>query len=123
MPANPLPPSLYEIVKRAVEIADPDDSDQRLGELLLQFEDDDEPVTAVLDDLERLVGEAASFVDPEIDDPAVSVAVAMTLYLARRRDELHAEPATILRLAARAEWLRDPPQRVVQWLADRGVTL
>jgi hypothetical protein len=123
MPTNPMPPSLYEIVKRAVEIADPDDSDSRLGDLLLQFEDDDEPVTGVLDDLERLVGEAASLVDPEIDDPAVSVAVAMILYLARRRDELHAAPKTILRLAARAEWQADPPNRVVDWLADRGVTL
>jgi hypothetical protein len=118
-----MPPSLYEIVKRAVEIADPDDSDPRLGDLLLQFEDDDEPVTGVLDDLERLVGEAASFVDPEIEDPAVSVAVAVILYLARRRDELHAAAETILRLAARAEWRGDPPERVVEWLGDRGVTL
>jgi hypothetical protein len=123
MPTNPLPPSLYEIVKRAVDVADPDDSDSRLGDFLLQFEDDDEPVTGVLADLERLVGDAAALVDPGIDDPALSMAAASTLYLARRRDELHAEPEKILRLAARAEWQGDPPERVVEWLADRGVTL
>jgi hypothetical protein len=123
MPTNPQPTSLYEIVKRAVEVADPDDSDARLGDFLLQFEDDDEPVAAVLDDLERLVADAASVVDPEIEAPAVSVAVAMTLYLARRRDELDAEPEKVLRLAARAEWQGDPPERVVDWLADRGVRL
>jgi hypothetical protein len=123
MPTNPRPTSLFEIVKRAVEVADPDDADGRLGDFLLQFEDDDEPVAGVLDELERLVAEAAAFVDPEIEDPAVSMAVATTLYLARHRDELHAEPDKILRLAARAEWQGDPPGRVVEWLADRGVTL
>lgn len=123
MPTNPMPPSLYDIVKRAVEVADPGDADSKLGGLLEQFEDDDEPVTGVLDDLERLVGDAVSYVDPEIDDPSVSVAAAMILYLARRRDELHAQPEKIMRLAARAEWKGDPPERVVDWLADRGVTL
>jgi hypothetical protein len=123
MPTNPMPPSLYDIVKRAVEVADPGDADSKLGDLLEQFEDDDEPVTSVLDDLERLVGDAVSYVDPEIDDPSVSVAAAMILYLARRRDELHAQPEKIMRLAARAEWKGDPPERVVDWLADRGVTL
>jgi hypothetical protein len=123
MPTNPMPPSLYDIVKRAVEVADPGDADSKLGDLLEQFEDDDEPVTGVLDDLERLVGDAVSYVDPEIDDPSVSIAAAMILYLARRRDELHAQPEKIMRLAARAEWKGDPPERVVDWLADRGVTL
>jgi hypothetical protein len=43
------------------------------------------------------------------------------LYLAHRRDELHADPSKILRLAARAEWKGDLPLQVVDWLADRGV--
>jgi len=123
MPTNPRPVSLYEIVKRAVEIADPDDADPRLGDLLAQFEDDDEPVTGVLDDLERLLADAVSFVDPGLDDPAVAVAAATVLYLAHRRDELHAPPETVLRLASRAEWKGDPPERVLDWLADRGVTV
>jgi hypothetical protein len=49
------------------------------------------------------------------------MAAATILYLAHRRDELDAEPDKILRLAARAEWKGDPPQRVIDWLADRGV--
>jgi hypothetical protein len=64
---------------------------------------------------------AVEGVDAEIDDPAVSMAAATILYLARRRDELHADPEDILRLAARAEWKGDPPEQVVEWLADRGV--
>jgi hypothetical protein len=123
MPTNPVPPSLYDIVKRAVEVADPDDSDSKLGDLLEQFEDDDEPVTGVLDDVERLVADAVSLVDPGIEDPAVSAAAAMILYLAHRRDELHAPPEKILRLAARSEWKGDPPNSVVGWLAGRGVSL
>jgi hypothetical protein len=121
MPMEPQPPSLFEIAKRAVEICDPDGRDPRLGELLAQFEDDDRPVTAV-ENLERRVAIAVEGVDVEIDDPAASMAAATILYLARRRDELDAEPDTILRLAARAEWKGDPPQAVLDWLSENGVT-
>jgi hypothetical protein len=99
---EPEPITLFEIVKRAVEICDPNDSDERLDRLLLQFEDADEPVTAI----ERL------------DE---RLAVATVLYLAHRRDELGDQPHKILRLAARAEWQGDPPEAVRDWLADRGV--
>ena len=120
MPTEPRPITLFEIAKRAVEIADPSDADERLGDLLAQFEDADEPVTAV-ENLEERVAIAVEGVDVEIDDPAVSMAAATILYLARRRDELRAEPSKILRLAARAEWKGDPPEAVRDWLADRGV--
>jgi hypothetical protein len=123
MPTNPEPASLYEIVNRAVEVADPDGADERLNQLLAQFEDDDEPVAGVLDDLESRVADVVSFVDADIEDPAVSMATVMILYLAHRRDELHAAPDRIMRLAARAEWEGDPPHAVVRWLADRGVSL
>lgn len=122
MPTNPRPTSLFEVAKRAVEISDPADTDGRLGDLLAQFEDDDEPVTAV-ENLEERVAIAVEGVDVEIEDPAVSMAAATILYLARRRDELHDEPRKILRLAARAEWKGDPPEPVVEWLADRGVEI
>jgi hypothetical protein len=62
-------------------------------------------------------------VDVELENPAVSVASAVILYLAHRRDELHDQPEKILRMAARAEWKGDPPEAVVDWLADRGVEL
>ena len=120
MPTEPRPITLFEIARRAVEIADPSDADERLGDLLARFEDADEPVTAV-ENLEERVAIAVEGVDVEIDDPAVSMAAATILYLARRRDELRAEPSKILRLAARAEWKGDPPEAVRDWLADRGV--
>lgn len=122
MPTEPGPVTLFDVVRRAVEVADPDDRDARLGELLERFEDDDEPITAI-ENLEERVAIAVEGVDVEIEDPAVSVAVAVILYLARRRDELHDDAEKILRLAARAEWQGDPPEMVVEWLEDRGVSL
>ena len=120
MPSQPQPITLFEVAKRAIEVSDPDDRDSRLGDLLEQFEDADEPVTAI-QNLEERVAIAVEGVDVEIDDPAVSMAAATILYLAHRRDELHDEPHKILRLAARAEWKGDPPDAVRDWLADRGV--
>jgi hypothetical protein len=117
---EPQPITLFEVAKRAIEISDPSDADDRLDRLLLQFEDADEPVTAI-GNLEERVAIAVEGVDVEIDDPAVSMAAAAILYLAHRRDELHDDPDKILRLAARAEWKGDPPEAVRDWLADRGV--
>jgi hypothetical protein len=122
MPTEPEPITLFEIVKRAVEICDPTDSDGRLDRLLLQFEDADEPVTAIERLDERLAG-AVEGVDVELADPTVAMAVATVLYLAHRRDEIGDEPHKILRLAARSEWQGDPPEAVRDWLTDRGVEL
>jgi len=120
MPTNPRPITLFDVAKRAVEVADPTDADPRLADLLVQFEDADEPVTA-LDNLEERVAIAVEGADVAVEDPAVSMAAATILYLAHRRDELHADPDRILRLAARSEWKGDPPDSVRDWLADRGV--
>ena len=120
VPTEPQPVTLFEIARRAVEISDPTAADERLSDLLVQFEDADEPVTAI-ENLEERVAIAVEGVDVEIDDPAVSMAAATILYLARRRDELGDQPHKILRLAARAEWKGDPPSAVRDWLADRGV--
>ncbi len=121
MPTEPEPVSVFDVAKRAVEIADPTDTNATLGDLLVQFEDDDEPVRAVIDGLDARVADAVARIDPEIEDPTVSIAAAVILYLAHRRDELHDEPEKILRLAARAEWKGDPPTAVRDVLADRGV--
>jgi hypothetical protein len=120
MPTEPHPVSLFDVAKRAVDITDPDDVDPQLGELLEQFEDEDEPVRGI-ENLEERVAIAIEGVDVEIENPAVSMAGAVILYLAHRRDELHDHPDKILRMAARAEWKGDPPEPVVEWLADRGV--
>lgn len=122
MPTEPRPVTLFDVAKRAIEISDPTDADARLGDLLAQFEDADEPVAAI-ENLEERVAIAVEGVDVEIEDPAVSMAAATILYLARRRDELDDEPDKVLRLAARAEWKGDPPENVLDWLADRGVEL
>lgn len=122
MPTEPQPITLFEIAKRAVDVSDPAGGDPRLGALLIQFEDADEPVTAI-QNLEERVAIAVEGADFDVEDPAVSMAAATILYLARRRDELGDEPDKILRLAARAEWKGDPPHSVRDWLADRGVEI
>jgi hypothetical protein len=114
------PVTLFDVVKRAVDIVDPDDEDPDMGRLEEIFEDADEPVTAV-ENLEERLALAIEGIDNEVENPAVSVAAAIVLYLAHRRDELHDDPDDVMRLAARAEWRGDPPESVRDWLADRGV--
>src|SRR5258708_35171994 len=120
MPTEPRPVTLFDVVRRAVEVCDPDDADPGLGRLVEQFEDADEPVTTV-ENVEERVAIAVEGVDVEIEDPALSMAAATIVELTYRRDELHDGPHKILRMAARAEWKGDPPEQVVEWLRDRGV--
>jgi hypothetical protein len=120
MPTEPRPTTLFDVAKRAVEICDPTDRDGVLGDFLAQFEDADEPITAI-DNLEERIAFAAEGVDASVEDPAVQMAGAVILYLAYRRDEVSDDPADVLRLAARAEYKGDPPEPIADWLADRGV--
>ena len=115
-------PTVSELVRRAVEVADPDDVDPDLGRFEEQLEDDDTPITAV-ENLEERLAIAAEGADYEIDNPAVSVATAVVLLLASHggRAEHDRDPEELLRLAARAQWHRDPPSAVADWLAERGV--
>jgi CheY-like chemotaxis protein len=117
-------PTVAELVRRAVEACDPEDNEQNLGHFEEQLEDDDEPVTAV-ENLEERLALAAEGADYEIEDPAVSVATAVVLYLAakRSRGDGSRDPQELMRLAVRAQWHRDPPEAVVEWLADRSVRL
>ena len=114
------PVTLFDVVKRAVDIVDPDDEDPDMGRLEEIFEDADEPITSV-ENLEERLALAIEGIDNEVENPAASVAAAIVLYLAHRRDELHDDPDHVLRLAARAEWRGDPPEAVRDWLGDRGV--
>src|SRR3954454_8418160 len=122
MPTEPRPVSLFDVVKRAVDIVDPDDDDPDMGRLEEIFEDDDETVAGI-ENLEERVALAVEGIDNDAENPAVAMAAALILYLARRRDELHGEPDELLRLAARAEYKGDPPNAVRDWLAARGVTV
>ena len=120
MTTEPQPPTLAEVVRRAVEICDPAGGSPDLERVLGHFEDRDEPITAI-GDLDAEVSEARGVVDPEGDVPAVTMALAVVLYLAHRRDEVDDRREDVLRLAARAEFDGNPPPAVAGWLAAEGV--
>ena len=115
------PPTLFEVVHRGVEVADPS-GQFGVADLLPPVEDADEPVTGHAD-IEQELAELKGRIDPQDEDPAVMMAIAVATYLAFRRDEIDDDPEDILRLAARAEWKGDPPSAVVDWLAARGVAV
>jgi hypothetical protein len=120
MPTEPTPITLSKIVRRASEIVDPDDTDPVVGEFERIFEDADEPVSA-LDDLESRMANVLQTLDPAVASGTVSMLGAVTTYLAYRRDEVGADDATVLRLAARAEWSGQPPEAARDWLEARGI--
>jgi hypothetical protein len=120
MPTEPEPVTLFDAAKRAVQVCDPEDRDAVLGDFLAQFEDADEPISAIQNVDER-VAVALEGVDFDVEDPAVQMAGAVIVYLAYRRDEVNDDPEDVLRLAARAEYKGDPPEPIRDWLADRGV--
>jgi hypothetical protein len=111
-----------ELVRRAIEVCDPQNREPALGRLEEQLEDDDEPVTAVKN-LEERLAIAAEGADYEIENPAVSVVTAVVLYLAAKRGRGNdiRDPRELMRLAVSAQWHGGPPEGVVEWLADRGV--
>ena len=113
-------PTVSELVRRAVEVSDPDGRDPALGRLEEQLEDDDEPVTAV-ENLEERLALAAEGADYDAEDPAVAVASAVVLYLASKGGQASydRDPGELVRLAVRAQWHGDPPTYVAEWLGDR----
>jgi len=115
------PPSLFEVVHRAVEVTDPS-GEFGVGDLLQYVEDSDEPVTAHAN-IETDLAELKGRVDPQDEDPAVMMAISVATYLAFRRDEIEDDPGNILRLAARAEYDGNPPDNVRAWLDEQGVTV
>ena len=122
MPTEPEPLTLAEVVRRAVQIIDPDDVGADAGDFERAFEDDDEPIRAAGDVQER-VSEVLSELDPATNNGSLAMAGALTVYLSYRGHEIGAEPSRLLELAARAEWDGRPPEPVVEYLADRGVEL
>jgi hypothetical protein len=115
------PPTLFEVVHRAVEVTDPS-GEFGVGDLLQYVEDSDEPVTAHAD-IEEDLAELKGRVDPQDEDPPVMMAIAVATYLAFRRDELADNPGDILRLAARAEYDGKPPDNLRRWLEEQGVAV
>src|SRR5215210_8721869 len=113
------PPSLSEVMHRAVEVTDPS-GEFGVADLLQYVEDSDEPITAH-EDIETDLAELKGRVDPQDEDPAVMMAIAVATYLAFRRDEMDDDPHDLLRLAARAEYDGKPPENVRAWLEEQGV--
>ncbi len=116
MARNPDPLTLSDLVRRAAEVVDPEDSDGVLGDFEVRYEDADEPVTAIAN-LEERIGFGGD------EDPAVVMAQAVVLYLAHRRDQVNGDDEDLLSLAARAEFDGDPPVEVQNWLDGRGVRI
>ena len=123
MPTDPQPVTLAQVVHRAVVAVDPD-GHAGLDDLLVRFEDDDEPLGSTGAEIAaQRIAEEAGKLDPQAEDPAVQLAAAVATYLAYRRDELDEEPQRLLELAARAEFDAHPPAGVEDLLAERGVQL
>ena len=114
-------PTLFEVVHRGVEVADPA-GQFGVADLLPPVEDADEPVTGHRE-IERELAELKGRIDPQDEDPAVMMAIAVATYLAFRRDEFDDDPHDLLRLAARAEYNGNPPEHVRAWLEDQGVEI
>ena len=113
--------TLSEVVRRAVEVCD-DGTSEGLEDLLVRFEDADEPITAV-EDVEERLDEALGPQDADENEAPLTMARAVVTYLAHRRDELDAPPIELLRLAARAEFHDRPPEHVGEWLSRQGVDI
>jgi len=123
MPTDPQPVTLAQVVHRAVVAVDPD-GHAGLDDLLVRFEDDDEPLGSTGAEIAaQRIAEEAGKLDPQAEDPAVQLAAAVATYLAFRRDEIDGEPGELLALAARAEFDGHPPDDVRSLLTERGVEL
>jgi hypothetical protein len=128
--AQAVPLTLADAARRAVEVCDPEGTDEGLSALLAELEDDDEPISAI-GDIEERVNEAVGRIDVDAIDPdpegvidaALAMARAVIIYLAFRRDEVTEDPVELLRLAARAEFHGKPPRQIAEWLEEQGVTL
>jgi hypothetical protein len=109
--------TLADLVRRAAAIVDPNGDDAAVAELVTRHEDADEPVRGILDELEERLLWGAD------EDPPIVLTQALVLYLAHRLDEIDDDPDELLRLAVRSELGGRPPERVAEWLAERGVEL
>ena len=113
-------PTLATVVHRAVEVCDPNGTEEAASSLLQRFEDRDEPVTAPRD-IEQELAEAKGAVDPQDEDPVAIMTAAVATYLSYRRTEIEREREELLVLAARSEFDGKPPELVSDWLARQGV--
>jgi hypothetical protein len=122
MPTEPAPTTLSEVVRRAVEICEPDGLSGDMERFMLEFEDRDEPISSV-EDLPGEMNTALERGAEGVIDPGLRMAAAITTYLGFRRDEITDDDVEIMRLAARAEWEGHVPDDVARWLDEQGIAL
>jgi hypothetical protein len=123
MPTEPQPPTLAEVADRAADVVDPQGANDGVAYVVDRLLDRDEPIAGGLPRLEEELAEITGRVDPQEEDPAVTMMSAVILHLAHRRDELDAAPPRILEQSARDEYDGNPPELVAEWLAQQGVEL
>ena len=123
MPTEPQGATLAQVVNRAADVVDPLGRNDGVAYVVERLQDRDEPVSADVRSLETELAELIGRVDPQSEDPAVTMMSAVILHLAHRRDELDAEPPRILEQSARDEYDGHPPELVAEWLAEQGVQL
>jgi hypothetical protein len=121
MHTEPHTPTLAQVVRRAVQVCE-ETSSSGLDELLEKFEDAHEPISAV-EDIEQRLNEKVGPPDLDDDDASVTMARALVVYLAHRRDELDEDPIELLVLASRAEFGGHPPDHVARWLELQGIAV
>lgn len=115
-------PTVAEVVRRAVEVVDPD-GDQGTEDFLLRFEDRDEPIAGLQERIEQEVAEAVGALDPDGTDPAVQMCGEVVTYLAYRRDGVGDAREDVLRMAARSAYDGTPPETIAAWLESEGIAL
>jgi hypothetical protein len=123
VPTEPQPATLSEVANRAADVVDPLGGNDGVAYVVEHLQDRDEPVSADVPRLETELAELVGRVDPQEEDPAVTMMSALILHLAHRRDELNADPARLLQQAARDEYHGKPPELVTRWLAEQRVPL
>lgn len=112
-------PSVFEAVKEAAAIVDPDGSDDAVMALYAIYEDDDRPATAA-EDLPGELLASAEGIDPEGDDAQLLATVAAASWLATNPDQSEAGDH-VVREGSRLLFRGDPPDSLSAWLTARGV--
>jgi hypothetical protein len=122
MPRDPDPLTLADVIRRAVDVADPDARDDNLAALAEEFEDDDEPVSGV-DQLDEVLADAELDVDADGDDPEVALAIAVARYLAHHRGAQGSDDERLITQAVRWQWRDHPPEDLKAVLGERGIAV
>jgi hypothetical protein len=108
-------PTVADVVRQAAGIVDPSDSLALVGELEQWFEDDDDPVRTV-PNLDRRLAAAVEKIDPDGEEPAVTVAAAVILYLSTEPRHAPSDAEGVIDQAVKLEFGDDVPDRIAEWL-------